>query len=181
MARVFVAIGVPVEIGAELDEFIDPLRSARADLRWTKLSTWHLTLQFLGECGPRELDRQVERWIGRAERAEPFFLRLAGAGTFPSAAWMASVLWVGIAGDVGAFARIAMPDQRPHLTVARARRPTDLIAAVGELGSFESSPFYVDEIHVMESHLRSRGERGPRYEVLTTIELGDPRPDGESG
>jgi 2'-5' RNA ligase len=169
---VFVAISIPADVEVELGEFVDPLREARPDLRWTKPSTWHLTLQFLGECGPREVDRQIERWRGRAERCRPFELRLAGAGTFPAASWMASALWVGISGDVEAFGRIAMPDQLPHLTLARARRPTDLVAAVGELAPFESSPFHVTEIQVMESHLRSKGERGPRYEVLETIALG---------
>jgi 2'-5' RNA ligase len=92
---------------------------------------------------------------------------------------MASVLWVGVAGDVDGFRRIAMPDQRPHLTLARARKPTDLIAAVGELDPFESSSFHVDEIHVMESHLRSSGQRGPRYETLETIPLESSRAPGD--
>jgi 2'-5' RNA ligase len=79
---------------------------------------------------------------------------------------------VGVAGDVDGFRRIAMPEQQPHLTLARARRPTDLVAAVGELDGFESSMFHVAEIAMMESHLRGSGERGPRYETLETIPLG---------
>jgi 2'-5' RNA ligase len=65
-----------------------------------------------------------------------------------------------------------MPDQEPHLTVARSRHPADLTAVVDELASFGSSPFPVGEIELIESHLRSRGERGPRYETLTTFPLG---------
>jgi len=172
VARLFVALRIPLGVEEELDELVDPVRSARRDLRWTKPSTWHLTLQFLGECGPREADRQLDRWTERAERALPFELRLAGAGTFPAASWMASVLWVGIGGDVAGWRRIAMPDQQPHLTLARVRTPTDLTAVVGELSEFVSSPFPVDTIELMESHLRSRGERGPRYETLATIPLG---------
>lgn len=181
MARLFVAVRVPTEVEAELAEHLDDLRNARSDLRWVRPSLWHLTLQFLGECGPREADRQLGRWTERAERAAPFTLTLAGAGTFPAARWMASVLWIGIGGDRAGFERIAMPDQEPHLTVARARPPTDLGALVDELETFESSPFDVERIELIESHLRRRGERGPRYETVEAIPLGpNPLPPSHS-
>lgn len=172
MARLFVAVRIPIEIEAELDEWIDDVRHARPDLRWVRPALWHLTLQFLGECGPREVDRQLDRWSERAGRAAPFTCALDGAGTFPAARWMASVLWIGVGGDRAGFERIAMPDQYPHLTIARARPPADLSAVVDELEPFASSAFAVEQIELIESHLRHGDERGPRYETLATIPLG---------
>ncbi|MBA3803070.1 MAG: hypothetical protein H0X22_09250 [Acidimicrobiia bacterium] len=43
---------------------------------------------------------------------------------------------------------------------------------MGELGDYESPPWRVSEVSLVESHLRRRGERGPRYEVLERFPLG---------
>ena len=170
MARVFVAMAIPVDAEADLAEHLDGLRSARPDLRWTQPSTWHLTLQFIGECGNREVDRQIARWEERAARVRPMTLCLAGAGAFPSQA-MARVLWAGVDGDMDEWRRIAMPEQEPHVTLARVRPAVNLAAAVGELSDYRGPDFTVDEIHVMESHLRAPGARGPRHTTLATIPL----------
>ena len=118
MARLFAALLLPVEASAHLDEHLDGLRSARPDLRWQPPAKWHLTLEFLGECGPREVDRQLERWERRARRGQPFDLHLAGAGTFGKT-FAARVLWAGLDGDLEGWRRIAAFDQQPHVTLAR--------------------------------------------------------------
>lgn len=172
MVRAFVAMRVPIDVEADLAERLDALRTARNDLRWTRPSSWHITLQFLGECGPREIDRQIDRWSRRASRVRPMALQLAGMGTFPRAASMARVLWTGLDGDVDEWQRAAMPEQEPHLTLARVKPARDLTAVVGELSDYRSPGFDISTIELMESHLRRSGERGPRYTTLTTFPLG---------
>jgi 2'-5' RNA ligase len=132
---------------------------------------WHLTFEFLGSCGRHEHERQSQRWSRRAARVEPFEISLAAAGAFPHA-WNAKVLWVGLGGDVASFGRLAAYGQAPHLTLARSREPADLTGLIDELTSYAGPAWTVSEIALVESHLRSAGDRGPRYEPLEFFSLG---------
>lgn len=168
--RLFVAAFLPSEAEQHLVEHLDGLRTAHPELRWVRPSRWHLTLEFLGTCGPHEQERQRQRWARRAARAEPFDVRLAGSGAFPHA-WNARVLWIGLGGDVAAFGRVAAYGQAAHLTLARTREAGDVTGVVDELGSYEGPSWTVTEIALVESHLRASGDRGPRYEPLERFAL----------
>jgi 2'-5' RNA ligase len=82
------------------------------------------------------------------------------------------VLWVGLAGEVDAWHRLAAYDQQPHLTVARCRERSNLTSVLDELGGYQGPIWTATELAVVESHLRGRGERGPRYEPLEFFALG---------
>jgi 2'-5' RNA ligase len=156
---------------ADLSEFLDPHRTAHNELRWTADSRWHLTLEFLGQCGPHEVERQLSRWEVRSRRAEPVTLRVAGGGAFPHA-WRAKVLWAGVAVDPDAWRRLAGYEQQPHITVARTRGWADVTGLVDSLSAYEGPSWTATEICLMESHLRGAGDRGPRHEVLQAYPLG---------
>lgn len=168
--RLFAAIVPPPDVVGHLEEFLDGLRTARPDLRWTPPARWHLTLQFLGECGPYEVERQRDRWERRAARSRPMTLRLAGAGAFPHP-WTARAVWAGLAGDTGAFASLAVDDQVPHLTIARTRERAELTALVAEVGHYEGPAWTARDLVLFES--RMGAESGPRYRPLETVPLGD--------
>ena len=140
---------------------------------------WHLTCEFLGECGPHEVDRQLARWERRATRSRPLTLRLEGAGTFPTKAWMARVLWIGLGGDVEDWRQLAAYGQDPHLTVARTRERQDLTGLVDELASYRGPEWLAAEVAVVQSFLNpGKGKhkgKGPRYEALATFPLGGTR------
>ena len=170
MARIFVAILLPDDVVTHLHEHLDALRTARPDLRWIAPQNYHLTVRFLGECGPREVDRQIDHWSGRAAQSAPLNLRLHGAGTFPHD-WAAKVLFADVAGDRDAFTALAGPQQQPHVTLARTRQSADLSGAVLELSSYVGPPWQAREIAVVRSYLRGSGERGPRYEPIERLAL----------
>ncbi|MGH3447898.1 MAG: 2'-5' RNA ligase family protein, partial [Nocardioidaceae bacterium] len=86
--------------------------------------------------------------------------------------WMARVLWVGIGGDVEVWRKLAGYEQDPHVTLARTRERTDLTDLVDELSSYAGPTWTVREIALVQSHMRAKGERGPRYEPLETFPLG---------
>jgi 2'-5' RNA ligase len=170
---------------------VDAVRTAHPELRWVKPSRWHLTCEFLGECGPHEVDRQLGRWERRARRSHPLNLQLAGAGSFPAKSWMARVLWIGLAGDVDGWKSLAAHGQQPHLTLARTRERQDVTGLVAELASYAGPEWTADEVVVLESFLpgktggggtraahggRSRKGsapgRGPRYVPLASFPLG---------
>lgn len=169
MARIFAALLLPDEVVAHLDEHIDGVRTAHPQLRWVHPLRWHVTLEFLGECGRHEVDRQLRRWAVRAGRSPSLQLRVRSAGTFPSKAWMARVLWAGLAGDLDGWRRLAGHQQDPHVTLARTRERTDLTDLVAELGSYTGPDWTAEEVALMQSHLG--GGAGPRYAAIETFAL----------
>lgn len=174
MARLFAALSLPAEVVRHLDEYADAVRGAHPELRWVRPDRWHITLGFLGECGPHEVRRQLERWARRARRSRPLTLRLHGAGTFPRA-WMARVLWTGIAGDAEALTALVAYEQHAHVTLARTRRRADLTGVVDELSSYEGPSWTAADLVVIESHLRAAKDNGPQYETLERFPLGGDR------
>jgi 2'-5' RNA ligase len=139
-ARVFVALPLGAELAARVAAAVEETLP-RAAWRPTRPEALHATLAFHGEL-PREALPELRAALeGELAAAEAPALRLGGTGAFPGLA-RASVLWIGIAerarsGCLAACQRavaaafagagIALADAerpfRPHLTVARARRP----------------------------------------------------------
>lgn len=168
--RLFAALVPPPDAVNHLEEFLDGLRTARPDLRWVPPARYHLTLQFLGECGPYEVDRQRERWERRARRSAPMTVQLTGAGAFPHST-MARAVWVGLGGAVDAFAALAADDQVPHLTVARTREQQNLAPLVDEIAHYRGPSWTAVELVLFES--RMGAVSGPRYRAVETVPLGD--------
>jgi RNA 2',3'-cyclic 3'-phosphodiesterase len=55
---------------------------------------------------------------------------------------------------------------RPHLTVARARTPTDLRPLVSALQTYDGPVWRADRVSLVQSFLQQGPDRGSRYEVL---------------
>jgi 2'-5' RNA ligase len=168
VTRAFVAVQLPYEVLGALAARTDGLRIRGG--RSMTLDQWHLTLQFLGD------DADVAA-VGAA--LEGFSIpggrvRLGGAGSFPSAR-RGRVLWIGVAEGRDVLARLAkgvaermallghVPDERPfrpHLTIVRCAKPTDLRAAVAALDAESFGPAWrVEALTVFESRLLSEGAR----------------------
>jgi 2'-5' RNA ligase len=128
-------------------------------------------VEFLGQCGPHEVERQLNRWEVRSGRVEPMALRIRGGGAFPQP-WRARVLWAGVDVDPEAWRRLAGFEQQPHVTVARTRGSADATGLVESLGGYSGPAWTASEVCLLESHLRPSGERGPRHEVIETFPLG---------
>lgn len=167
--RLFTAIALPEEVRVDLHERLDVLREVRPDLRWVAPQNLHLTVRFLGECGPREADRQIAHWSARCAAVPPFDVTLRGAGCFPRT-WIAKVLYAAVSCDPGSWARLTGGDSTPHVTVARARKPLDLIGAVHELADYASATWRADEVTMYRSFLG--GGRPARYVPIESFPLG---------
>lgn len=195
--RLFVALVPPPDILDELEEAVLPHRDAVPELRWVRRELLHVTLTFLGEVDDRTLERllpRLERAVGRHERMS---LSLAGAGAFPGSGAHARVLWTGLFGDRRAVARLAasttaagrrvgtLPDKyrtfRPHLTLARSRKPVDVRSLVEELSAFAGATWVADSVHLMRSHLPGKDHDQVRYESLKTWSLRQSSGGGEAG
>lgn len=174
--RLFVAVFPPDRVRADLAARVAGLRVAAtaergARVRLTRPERWHLTVAFLGDV-PDERRTEVEHAVGAAVRGHPpARLRLAGGGCFGRA----SVLWVGVGGDVaalgglrasiaGRLATAGLPcDDRPftpHLTVAfpagRAAA-SDVAADRVALDAYRGPPWTADRIVLVHSRLGADG------------------------
>jgi 2'-5' RNA ligase len=174
--RLFVALLPPAAALDELERFLAPHRAAWPALRWERRELLHVTVAFLGEVDERGAQRLLPRLERVAGRCPPLTLSFAGAGAFPSGGAYARVLWTGLYGDrrtlaglassVGAAGRQVGAIRgehkpfRPHLTLARCRRPTDVRPLVEALSTFAGAPWNIRDLHLMRSHQASR----PRYE-----------------
>ncbi len=176
--RLFVAVELPEPIGDAIEAIVEPLRSLDG-FRWTPVGNLHLTLAFLGWAEPDTVEPIRERLPAAASAVEPFEAFLAGAGRFPERG-KARVLWVGFEDPTGSLAELStavgrsleglfQPDDRPfrpHVTVARARRPVAV-----RLPATVVAPraFPVEQITLFRSFL---GGEHARYEALARWPLG---------
>ena len=186
--RLFVALVPPPDAVEHLDEFLDVRREA-ADFRWSDPDQFHVTLAFLAAVPDRRLDDLVERLGRAARRRTPVTTRLAAGGAFPDPA-RARVLWTGLdldqAGrtEVGRMAtgaraaaaragiEVAGQRFRPHVTVARMRRPGEVSSWVRLLEGYQGPTWRTDHYTLVESHLGEGPRRRPRYETLETFPVG---------
>jgi RNA 2',3'-cyclic 3'-phosphodiesterase len=186
--RMFTALVPPPEVVEHLDDFLAPRRE-HADFRWTVPESWHVTLGFMPRVPERVLEDLEDRLARAAQRGRPFTLRLEGGGAFPDAA-AARALYAAVSAStedaaglhlLSARARAAAARAgaevdggrfRPHLTLARLRRPADVVRWLRLLDGYSSPPWSVTELVLVHSHL-GEGPRGrPRHEVVTRLRLG---------
>jgi 2'-5' RNA ligase len=138
-------------------------------LRLANVEQWHLTTAFFGEVAEHVVPELTERLELAAGRTPAMTLSLSGAGTFPSDAGAARVLWVGVDGELDVLGRLAdrsmaagrrcgLPMDggryQPHLTIGRSRNgPADLNAAAGALAAYQGSEWRATSMQLIRSQL----------------------------
>jgi 2'-5' RNA ligase len=174
MIRSFIAIDLPEATRHALAAVQEHLKQSRAGVRWVKPSSIHLTLKFLGNIHPAQVE-DIARAVAQEVRDQPpITLGAAGLGAFPSRR-KPRVLWIGMEGEVQRLTRIQSRVEnalqllgfarekrafRPHLTIGRVkdrRRLQSLIDAMAELKIPEFDSFDVTEIILYKSDLRPTG------------------------
>ncbi len=180
--RLFVALRPPLEAIEDLQHFLEP-RLAAGEFRWTPPEHWHLTLAFMPEVAAGTVDGLIERLDRAARRRRQISLSIAGGGAFPQVG-RAKVLWAGVHLDpaqrtelaraaVGARAAAsragAAPDGgpfEPHLTLARLRRPIDVVRWVRLLETYHGPAWSAEEMLLIQSHLGQGPHGRPRHEPI---------------
>ena len=186
--RMFTAVVPPQEVLEELEEFLGPRQEA-GDFRWTRPEGWHLTTAFMAAVPDRAMDDLLERLTRAGRRRTPVTLRLSGGGAFPNPV-RAKVLYAGVEGEpdaleelrrlsIGARAaanKAGAPADgsafRPHLTLARMRRPVEATRWLRVLSTYSSADFEVTELALVASHLGQGPGNRPRYDVVARFPLG---------
>ena len=166
MFRLFVAIDLPPEIVAQLQELCYGVPGAR----WVEAAQMHLTLRFIGEVDGGVF-REIKEGLADIE-TEGFALQVKGLGFFPPRK-TPRVLWAGIepVEQVSGLRRRIdnvlhglglEPEGRkysPHITLARLHDTPlarlGLFLAGNSL--FATPEFPVSEFHLYSSQLTAKG------------------------
>ncbi len=192
--RAFIAVTLPESLAALVSETQQTLKVQGLRIAWVPPGNVHLTLKFLGDVSPADIDPIAAVMNACAQRIEPLTFIARGLGIFPDLR-RPRVVWLGITGDMPrliAFqqdldARLVdlgkgrfKPEDRlfkGHLTLGRIKARLDsgiLISALRETGRVESHAFTVDAIHLIQSRLTSAGSI---YTPLRHAVLGNPARD----
>ena len=158
-----------------------------SDLTWVAASRVHVTLRFLGELAPQQVDAVVHRLAQGPAPNSAFDLAIGEAGSFPVHG-RPRVLWLGFshgraelaalhAWALESLAGVLDADGRetfsPHLTVARVRPDASpgLGAALRAAAARTPAPrgtARIERVTLMESLL---SPKGPAYRPVTEFPL----------
>jgi len=179
IARIFIAIELPVDVVRGLDGTISLLRErlVNPDIKWVAAGNIHVTLKFIGDVPRAGIDK-IERSLQPICAATPpMLLSVAGLGAFPSAR-APRVVWAGLQGDIellsslargmdAALVALGYPAESrpftPHLTLARVRQEAsdDMRAKLGDVilrtRLAHPLPFQAGSASIMRSQLTPRG------------------------
>jgi 2'-5' RNA ligase len=182
MTRLFLAVELPEDVLAELEQAVSPLREEFRELGWVGADKRHLTLKFFGDVDPSRVPDITGAMDGVAVRHKPFVMELGGLGAFPTFR-RARVLWIGVEHEARlellhhdvevACEQIGYEVEgrafRPHITLARVRSRLEkeeakLFARASKRVDFTAS-VTVDGITLFESTLGPGGSRYRRVHV----------------
>lgn len=173
MIRAFFAISLPLEFKEEIARLQDILKKTRAEVKWVRPESVHLTLKFLGQVAEDIIDPLAEAASVKASQTQALSLTLNGTGVFPGPR-RPRVAWLGLAGDVGriidlqrgleesaekfGFAREKRKFS-PHLTLGRIRSSKGIKEFITELDRLDPQPleFMASEVVLFRSELKPTG------------------------
>lgn len=141
---------------------------------------WHITIRFLGLTSSLQRDT-ILGYLDEHLAVDPFRVRVGGLGGFPKES-RASVLWLGLGGEIEALGRVAAiceiaaeesglePEGRPfhaHLTLARIRPPVDVRPLVDQVPLVR----HAMDVRAVTMYRSVLGSGPARYEVVERVSL----------
>jgi 2'-5' RNA ligase len=178
MLRSFIAIELPADIQAAIASSTAGLQKAlpKPLVRWVASKNLHLTLKFLGDVSPANLEQLAEALKVESFRHDKFSLSVGGLGAFPTSR-RPRVIWIGLEAPAllsvvqraveAVSSRMGYPPEdrpfSPHLTIGRVGQDTSPVdlkrvssaiegTTVGQIGTV-----HVDAIHIFKSDLQPGG------------------------
>lgn len=177
LLRAFIAIEIPVTIREAICKATEPLQHGiRAAVRWVPMQNMHLTLKFLGDVSPSNIELLSEMLRAEADLFPCFDLHLGGLGSFPNLK-RPRVIYVGVQapatlealqrGIESASRRLGYESEErgfsPHLTIGRVRQTAtateqqSIRRALEETRIDALGTARVDSVHLYKSDLKPSG------------------------
>ncbi|MDP6648237.1 MAG: RNA 2',3'-cyclic phosphodiesterase [Candidatus Woesearchaeota archaeon] len=176
--RVFIAIEIPEIIKGYIAELQEKIDNKNNKIRHVNKNNIHLTLKFLGEVQPNNLE-EIKNNLKKIT-FEPFSVVLNGVGIFPNDKHI-RVVWVGLKPEGPVLELQKEIDEnlkklfkkeknfKPHLTLARVKFIEDKKQFVDKLKKIkvENKNIDIKNFRLIKSTLT---ESGPIYEDLEMFE-----------
>lgn len=177
LLRAFIAVEIPLEIRQTVCNTTLELRKAAGPLvRWVPFENMHLTLKFLGDVSPSNVNLLSQMLLAEADLFSCFDLRLTGLGSFPSLK-RPRVIYIGIQapaaleglqrGIESASQRLGYESEErgfsPHLTIGRVKQNVTgteqqtIRRALEETEIDALGTARVDSVHLYKSDLKPTG------------------------
>ena len=188
-SRLFIALDLSDEARLEVSGLISAIdRLGIGGVRTVRSAGIHLTLRFVGDVERERIQTLVDAMRSASARTEPFTLVLGEVGAFPNVR-NASVLWVGIDGDIDSVVQLRRRiedemsghgfrrDRRrfnPHVTLARIRpgvSAEDRARLIDEIKSagHTRTRFVINSVALYQSTLHPEGAI---YHLLCRVQIG---------
>ncbi len=190
--RVFVAVDVGDAVRREAARVIAALQTrleaakTPPKVAWVKPEALHVTIRFLGEMDPAEVERIMPLLAPPIAQA-PFDVQWRGLGTFPNNRHPRA-LWLGVINGAAQLASIEAEISRrltgtavelddrallPHLTLGRVKMPGTGVGwpKVLQSGEVKNATSRIDRVTLYRSTL---SQHGPHYTEMVTAPLISP-------
>ncbi|UCB50271.1 MAG: RNA 2',3'-cyclic phosphodiesterase [Deltaproteobacteria bacterium] len=173
--RSFLAFELPLEIKNIVARVSGELRQSTLNPRWVKVDNIHLTVVFMGSIETEDTPAITRVVREVCQTYGPFDISLKGIGCFPNRR-SPRVLWLGLDGDLepmsefrdalqGHLKGFGIKEEKrkfkPHLTLARFRKPKKMDAKEDQLLSnyedISSAVCSLKELILFKSDLKPTG------------------------
>lgn len=172
--RTFIALELPREVKSLLQEMQQELRRLKIGARWVRPQNIHLTLKFLGDINPDDVDRIGDALNGTVADISGLRLSVRGIGVFPGIK-RPRVIWVGLGGDLqelfalqsgieAGLDAIGFPKEKrgfkAHLTLGRIKqavKPDVIRQMMRQYAGLSSEEFNCDHVTLFKSDLKPSG------------------------
>jgi len=184
--RVFCAVELPDAVRTRLEDHVRRLRKEVPDAAasWSRVENIHLTLKFFGNVGVKQIARISEAAERVVKQFSTFQISVGETGVFPRPS-RPQVLWIGVSDPSGQLTALQekFEDEcategfakenrayRPHLTIARLRRPEGAreIAEAHLRMQFEPIEIELKEVVLFRSELSPKGSK---YTVISAADF----------
>ncbi len=175
--RLFCAFELPEALRARINDHAKHVREAvsEAAASWSRPENIHLTMKFFGNVDQARVSVISAATARVVKEFSPIQIAVGKTGVFPRPS-RPQVLWIGIDDPSGAlaklqqqlekeFARAGFPKEdrafRPHLTIARIRKPHDSarLAQTHLEMNFSAVDITLTELILFRSELSSKGSK----------------------
>ena len=177
LLRTFIALEIPQELQQVIYKETALLRNEIGTLvRWVPSGNMHLTLKFLGNISPANVDIVTQMIRAEADSYQPFDMQVGGLSSFPSPK-RPRVIFIGLQapaelealqhGIESATTRLGYESEErgfsPHLTIGRVRQNISasdqqkIRHALEQTRIDSLGTARVDSIHLYNSDLRPTG------------------------
>jgi RNA 2',3'-cyclic 3'-phosphodiesterase len=177
LLRAFIAVEIPLEIQRNIHRETAVFRKGIDSLvRWVPAENMHLTVKFLGDVSPSNVEFLIQMLRNEAENVHCFSIHLAGLGAYPSLK-RPRVLYIGMQAPAGLDAlqrgieassrRLGYESEErpfsPHLTLGRVKQNVTASEQQKIRHAIEGTQVdvlgtaSVDSVHLYKSELQPGG------------------------